>query len=155
MREFPKANTFYALAAGLAFCLFLLFLGVFGQATLKPKEEASPSLSKPSASPEDLTLINQDLPEANQLLSSSRPYSRQVLRGIKINPEDPLRLEFIIDTQDKEEITKEELETLVKYFLAALTIPEEELWVNLSPYEPERIIPESLGLTALGKDLLS
>jgi len=44
---------------------------------------------------------------------------------------------------------------LIKYFLAALTIPEEELWVNLSPYEKGRIIPKQFGLTQMGKDLLS
>ena len=48
-----------------------------------------------------------------------------------------------------------ESQRLVKYFLAALTIPENDLWVNLSPYEQDRIVPQSLGLTDLGRDLLA
>ncbi len=44
---------------------------------------------------------------------------------------------------------------LIKYFMAALTIPEEDLWVNLSPYEAHRITPQKLGETELGKSLLS
>ena len=53
-------------------------------------------------------------------------------------------------TQLKEESTK-----LIKYFLASLTIPEKDLWVNLSPYEKDRIIPQSFGLTEMGRDLLA
>ncbi|OGX19413.1 MAG: hypothetical protein A2Y04_04290 [Omnitrophica WOR_2 bacterium GWC2_45_7] len=44
---------------------------------------------------------------------------------------------------------------LVKYFLATLTTPEKEMWVNLSPYEKNRIIPNQLGQTELGRDLLA
>ncbi len=36
-----------------------------------------------------------------------------------------------------------------------MTIPEKDLWVNLSPYEKDRIVPEALGQTALGRDLLA
>src|SRR5581483_11046587 len=34
-------------------------------------------------------------------------------------------------------------------------IPESDLWVNLSPYEKNRIIPQSFGLTEMGRDLLA
>ena len=44
---------------------------------------------------------------------------------------------------------------MIKYFLASLTIPEKDLWVNLSPYEKDRIIPQSFGLTEMGRDLLA
>ena len=33
-------------------------------------------------------------------------------------------------------------------------MPEKDLWVNLSPYEKDRIIPQSFGLTEMGRDLL-
>ena len=36
-----------------------------------------------------------------------------------------------------------------------MTIPEKDLWVNLSPYEKDRIIPQSFGLTEMGRDLLA
>ncbi len=44
---------------------------------------------------------------------------------------------------------------MIKYFLACLTIPENDQWVNLSPYEKQRIIPEDLGQTVLGRDMLA
>ncbi|MDO8675766.1 MAG: hypothetical protein Q7K71_06610 [Candidatus Omnitrophota bacterium] len=44
---------------------------------------------------------------------------------------------------------------LIKYFLASLTIPEQDLWVNLSPYEKDRIVPQSFGQTEMGRDLLA
>jgi hypothetical protein len=44
---------------------------------------------------------------------------------------------------------------LIKYFLAALTVPEKDLWVNLSPYEKDRIVPEEFGQTEMGRDLLA
>ncbi|MBF0331714.1 MAG: hypothetical protein HQL17_07230 [Candidatus Omnitrophica bacterium] len=48
-----------------------------------------------------------------------------------------------------------EIKRLIKYFLAALTIPEKDLWVNLSPYEKDRIVPEAFGQTEMGRDLLA
>ena len=36
-----------------------------------------------------------------------------------------------------------------------MTVPEDQLWVNLSPYEENRIIPEELGKTELGRDMLA
>ncbi|MBF0511175.1 MAG: hypothetical protein HQL13_02485 [Candidatus Omnitrophica bacterium] len=54
-----------------------------------------------------------------------------------------------------QEQLKAESTKLIKYFLASLTIPEKDLWVNLSPYEKDRIIPQSFGLTEMGRDLLA
>ena len=50
---------------------------------------------------------------------------------------------------------KEEADKLIKYFLASLTVPEDELWVNLSPYEEGRIISKKFGQTEMGRDLLA
>jgi hypothetical protein len=54
-----------------------------------------------------------------------------------------------------QEQLKQQANQLVKYFLAGLTIPEGDLWVNLSPYEKNRMVPEALGQTDLGRDLLA
>ncbi|MBF0511724.1 MAG: hypothetical protein HQL13_05270 [Candidatus Omnitrophica bacterium] len=51
-------------------------------------------------------------------------------------------------------VFKAESQKLIKYFLAALTIKEDDLWVNLSPYEKERVVPQELGKTGLGRDML-
>jgi len=59
--------------------------------------------------------------------------------------------------QDKAsgEPLKQEGQKLIKYFLASLAIPEKDLWVNLSPYEKDRTIPEELSKTDMGRDLLA
>ena len=44
---------------------------------------------------------------------------------------------------------------LIRYFLASLTVPEKDLWVNLSPYEKDRIITDEFGQTQMGRDLLA
>ena len=50
---------------------------------------------------------------------------------------------------------RSESDKLIKYFLASLTIPEKDLWVNLSPYEKDRIVPQEFGQTEMGRDLLA
>ncbi len=96
------------------------------------------------------------LPVPGTMVSLSPAFNAPVLKGLKVHAEDPFRFDFIIDpgnnagTQVKEESAK-----LIKYFLASLTTPEKELWVNLSPYEKERIVPSSFGQTAMGRDLLA
>ena len=76
------------------------------------------------------------------------------LKAIRINPENPFEIDFIIDGADTGSVNPEEAARLIKYFLAVLTIPEDELWVNLSPYEADRIMPDQLAATQTGKDLL-
>jgi hypothetical protein len=81
-----------------------------------------------------------------------------MLKGIKVFPKEPMRFDFIIDEGDadlKADSFKRESSKLIKYFLASLTIPEEDLWVNLSPYEPERIMEKSFGATEMGRDFLA
>jgi hypothetical protein len=81
-----------------------------------------------------------------------------MLKGMTIHPEDPLAFDFIIDsgnTAFQQAELKAESAKLVKYFLASLTVPRDQLWVNLSPEEKDRIIPEALGRTGLGQDLLA
>lgn len=80
-----------------------------------------------------------------------------LLKGLTIDQDDPLKFEFILDSGSGD-VSDEEIQgesnRLVKYFLSALTIPQDDFWVNLSPYESERIIPEALGQTNLGRELL-
>ncbi|MBF0330420.1 MAG: hypothetical protein HQL17_00665 [Candidatus Omnitrophica bacterium] len=80
------------------------------------------------------------------------------LTGIVIDPKDPFHFDFIIDRgQDQlpDAARKDIYTSQVKYFLAALAIPDKDQWVNLSPYEQDRIIPDNFGLTLMGRDLLS
>nr|CAX68911.1 Hypothetical protein JG1_0250 [uncultured bacterium] len=82
-----------------------------------------------------------------------------LLQAVRISATDPFELTFLVNpgTADSRNISgiKNESLRLVKYFMAGLTIPTTDLWVNLSPLEKDRIVPEALGQTLLGKELLS
>ena len=93
-----------------------------------------------------------------QVSAPSQALNPPLLQGIKIYPDEPLRFDFILDKGDAN-ISFNDIRVdstrLLKYFLAALTIPEHDLWVNLSPYEENRVIPPTFGLTEMGRDLLA
>ena len=100
------------------------------------------------------------LPSPGAMVSLSPEFNPPVLKGLKIDPDNPFRFEFVLDKGDGIGRTQglslqQEATRLIKYFLASLTIPENDLWVNLSPYEKDRIIPQSFGLTEMGRDLLA
>ncbi|MCA9407699.1 MAG: UTP--glucose-1-phosphate uridylyltransferase [Candidatus Omnitrophica bacterium] len=99
-----------------------------------------------------------NLPALGSMVSVSPRYVPPIIIGVTINPNDPLKFDFLIDSGDDAltgEPLKEEGRKLVKYFLTSLTVPENEQWVNLSPYEGGRIIPAGLGQTEMGIDLLA
>ncbi|MFA5261851.1 MAG: hypothetical protein WC450_11550, partial [Candidatus Omnitrophota bacterium] len=92
------------------------------------------------------------------MLAPSATFAPVLLKGMTIDPENPLKFDFIIDSGNTKfsiDQVKKESEKLVKYFLASMTIPKDDLWVNLSPYGNERIIPDELGKTELGRDMLA
>ncbi len=75
-----------------------------------------------------------------------------------IHPENALKFDFLVDKGDvrlKENQKREEYNQLIKYFLASLTVPDQDQWVNLSPYEKNRIIADDFGKTEMGRDLLA
>ncbi|MBF0595794.1 MAG: hypothetical protein HQL22_12630 [Candidatus Omnitrophica bacterium] len=98
------------------------------------------------------------MPQPGAMVSPSAAFVPAVLKGMKVYPADPLRFDFLIDTGNSalENLPLQQESTkLIRYFLASLTVPEEDLWVNLSPYENDRIIPDNFGLTEMGRDLLA
>src|SRR5208283_1296540 len=110
--------------------------------------------------------VNQ-LPVPGTMIGESAPFSPLALKGLIVNLQKPLEFQFIVDTGNSlplrgegkgggnQEQLKQQANQLVKYFLAGLTIPEGDLWVNLSPYEKDRMVPTALGQTELGRDLLA
>ncbi len=95
------------------------------------------------------------------------------LRGLRFHPKEPFRFDFILDqgnennrrglihqTQSEGMMNhaptdiEQESTKLIKYFLSTLTIPNDHLWVNLSPYEKDRMISTDFGQTAMGMTLL-
>src|SRR5271167_4743188 len=84
------------------------------------------------------------LPAPGVMVRLSPPLNPPILKGIKVHPDNPFRFDFILDKGESllsNDALKDESSKLIKYFLASLTIPEKDLWVNLSPYEKDRIIP--------------
>ncbi len=109
------------------------------------------------------------LPKPSVMLGLSRPFTPVILKGLKVNTNNPFEFDFIIDSGSNklqvnavgdqnehiQQQLKPESEKLIKYFLASLTIPEDDLWVNLSVYESGKIVPAQLGQTEMGRDLLA
>ncbi|MFH0753452.1 MAG: HAD hydrolase-like protein [Candidatus Omnitrophota bacterium] len=108
------------------------------------------------------------LPAPGGRVSLSPAFTPPLLKGIKVYANDPFRFDFILDRgvgaglvpaldkgRPQGSPLHDESNRLIKYFLAALTIPEKDLWVNLSPYEKDRIVPEAFGQTEMGRDLLA
>jgi hypothetical protein len=108
------------------------------------------------AQAQTVSVLNLPLP--GTMVTASEKFIPPVIKGLTLHPENPLAFDFIIDPGNAK-LTQAELkaegEKLIKYFLASLTVPEEDLWVNLSPYEKSRIVPEGLGQTEMGRDLLA
>jgi hypothetical protein len=94
----------------------------------------------------------------SRLLFISQPFSPLTIKGLKLYANDPFKFDFMIDEGNSgytDSQLKDEAQKLINYFLVSLTIPEDELWVNLSPYEKDRIITSELGSTGMGEDMLA
>ncbi len=103
------------------------------------------------------SLLNS-LPPIGRVLSTSQPYTPVLLNGMALDPGDPLRFDFIVDRGDDHldgEPLLQQARKSVRYFLAALTVPEKDMWVNLSPYDKDKMLPDDLGRTEMGEDLLA
>ncbi len=98
------------------------------------------------------------LPEPGTMVSLSAAYQPAILKGITVHKDNPFMFDFLVDVgQDNltGDSLKNEGDKLIKYFMATLAVPEKDLWVNLSPYEKDRTVPEALGQTDMGRDLLA
>ena len=104
------------------------------------------------------------LPKPGVRVGLSPEFNPVILKGITVDPNNPFKFDFVLSQGDStspgaqkavEVYLKKESTKLVKYFLSSITTPEKDLWVNLSPYEKDRIIPDSFGQTDMGRDLLA
>ncbi len=111
------------------------------------------------------TVLN--LPTPGTMVSVSPNFEPALIRGLTVHKDNPFLFDFIIDPGDEKNVIpakagiqyqeqlKQEADRMIKYFFASLTIPDKDIWVNLSPYEKDRMIPASLSVTAMGRDLLA
>ena len=95
-----------------------------------------------------------DLPEPTVLVDRSAAFELPRLFGLRYNPQKPLELNFIFDRANGK-LTGAEQKRLIRLFFAALTIPDEKLWVNLSPYERDRMVDTTVEQTEIGETLLA
>jgi organic radical activating enzyme len=80
------------------------------------------------------------------------------LKGIRLYKDNPFVFDFMISENNgrlSDTAFKQEADKLIKYFLASVTVPENDLWVNLSPYDPNRIAPMEFSQSVMGGDLLA
>ncbi|VAX36895.1 hypothetical protein MNBD_UNCLBAC01-1386 [hydrothermal vent metagenome] len=99
-----------------------------------------------------------NLPVPGTMVCVTDAYIPAMVKGLTVRPENALKFDFIVDRGDthlNDQQLREESTKLIKYFLASLTISNDDLWVNLSPYESDRIVPESFGQTEMGRDMLA
>lgn len=75
------------------------------------------------------------------------------LTGIIIDSKEPEQLKLLVGNNNQL-ISDGEMQRQVTFFLTCLTLPENHLWVNLSPYEKDRIMPKVLSETRLGEEML-
>lgn len=100
------------------------------------------------------------LPAPGVMVNLSPAHEPALIKGLRVHPNNPFLFDFIVDSGNSALSIdglafKEESQKLIKYFLSALTIPEKDLWVNLSPYEKDRMIASNLGQTQMGQDMLA
>jgi len=98
-----------------------------------------------------------NLPKLSSIISKSPTFIPVTMKGLALHATDPFLFDFIIHPGDeklKDEALRKEFTKSIKDFLAALTVPAEEMGVNLSPYEKNRIIPDHFGKTEMGRNLL-
>lgn len=94
------------------------------------------------------------LPEPNSILHLSKEYQLPIIRGLRFSSDSPYGLTFIFD-EGSSKMQKTDMAKSIEYFMAALTLSESDLWVNLSPYEKDRICADALADTELGKAMLA
>lgn len=98
------------------------------------------------------------LPVPGTMITPSGSFNPPIMLGMQINPQSPFEFNFIISGGDDNlqgAALEAESQKLINYFLASMTVPEDEMWVNLSPYEKDRIIADGLSQTEMGRDLLA
>lgn len=114
-------------------------------------------------------LLNAMIPawaQSGALLPMMSPHAAAQspeIEGVKVFTLEPFRFEFIVSGAGlssgkrgaANSALRDDSSRLIKYFFTSLALPEKDLWVNLSPLEPDRILTPEFARTAMGRDLLA
>jgi len=93
------------------------------------------------------------LPRPDAVLVSRGMSQTPILKGVRLDANDPLHMDLLVDTYG-ETFGAAESSRLAQYLQAAIALPEKSLWVNLSPYEKDRVIDAATEKTELGRVML-
>lgn len=97
-------------------------------------------------------------PAASQKIYTTAPFNPAVIKGLRVDMANPFKLYFIMADGDKSfsaDQRQAEYDKLIRYFMTSLVIPNTDMWVNLSPIEANRIIPDNFSMTGMGRDFLA
>src|ERR1700677_5145335 len=81
-----------------------------------------------------------DLPAPGTMVSVSPNFEPALIKGLTVHKDNPFLFDFIVDpgqSKVSKSVFKDESDRMIKYFFAALTIPDQDIWVNLSPYQKD------------------
>jgi hypothetical protein len=98
------------------------------------------------------------MPKPGVMINTSASFEPALMVGLKVDVKNPFNLSFIVDKGQRvmpDDVARQEYQKLIKYFLASLAITNKDMWVNLSPHESNRIIPDNFIKTEMGRDLLA
>lgn len=115
-----------------------------------------PSFAQPSI-PGNMFSAMSAMPQTGSRVSLSPRYEPAVMAGIQFDPRKPLQFNFLVKRGEKilgDEEKQAVYNKLIRYFLASLALPNKDMWVNLSPYEGDRIMTDTFSQTEMGRDLL-
>ena len=76
-----------------------LAVGLVSLMCLDKQVNSSPASGEVLSDTEDISVYN--LPSPTKLVTVSNKHSSPVLKGIKVDPQDPFNFEFIIDNMDE------------------------------------------------------
>ena len=156
---YQKATVQGALVTGVFLLAVAVVSGIFDVIqNTSPVTETNSNLGQTM---EDSSMSNVNsldkLPAIGTQVGLSSHTDPPTLVGLKLDKRNPFHIDFILSKGDAalegQELANEALK-LVKYFLTALTLPEDQLWVNLSPYEKDRIITDDFASTRMGREFL-
>lgn len=120
----------------------------------------SGSINLPQASSDEgiLSGLPFIMPMPGTMVNPSPVEEPVIISGLTVHPDNPFLFDFIVDSEPNslaDDHLKRDADRLIKYFFTSLTIPDNDIWVNLSPFEKDRTIPPALSQTAMGRDLLA
>ena len=96
--------------------------------------------------------------EKGELIFESDKYQPVSALGLKVSQSNPGKFEVIIQFGDEKPGTdffSAEYHKILDYFTTSIVVKNDNLWVNLSAYESNRMLPKELEGTVMGRILLS